>query len=310
MNDLEERTRESLRELVDAYQPGAVTLSPVSAVTPGRRSGRTVTIAAVLIGAALAAGVVIRFGGAESVTHRETGIGPTTIAPVSSPVPEVTVSRNSGTPNGPVVPPVSVSNPSQPTAPSQSQPPSQALQGPGGASCAFEYNTTTLSQRGFAFDGTVLSVGEPPPATGFADPYIPVQFVVNEWFKGAGPDTFTVHMFPPNASTSLDQTESGPRWGIGSRLLITGESQYGAGVLIDPVVWTCGFSRTYDAPTANQWRQAFSTTAVQSASTVQSSGIPTGPASPEPELPSTSTGDRSLSSRGSPEPWLSRLCCS
>lgn len=258
MTNLENRIRESLSELVNAYEPRHAEPSAMSAAAPDSRSGRTITIAAALVGVAvIAAAVVVRFAGPDSITRLETKAGPTTIVPVESPAPEATEIPSSAPPTYPSLPPGSVSDPSQQTEPSEPQSSSQPLKAAAPASCAFEYREATLSQRGFAFDGTVLSIGNPPLSSGSPDLFVPVQFAVSQWFKGDGPDTFTVQMSPPIAVTSVDQSALSPQWGVGSRLLISGESQYGAGVLVDPVAWMCGFSRTYDSSTASQWRDVF-----------------------------------------------------
>jgi hypothetical protein len=66
-------------------------------------------------------------------------------------------------------------------------------------------------------------------------------------------------MTPPAiADDGTDRTdgEHGPPYAVGTRLLISGESRWGAG-LSDAVAWGCGFSRYHSTAEASEWRDAF-----------------------------------------------------
>jgi len=109
-------------------------------------------------------------------------------------------------------------------------------------SCVDEYGPQTLAQRGFAFDGTVQSIGEPAATSEGPDPYVPVAFQVNRWYRGGHGTKITVAMFPPSVVTSAGNAV----YGVGSRILVSGESRTGAAdPLTDPISWACGFTRWY-----------------------------------------------------------------
>lgn len=131
--------------------------------------------------------------------------------------------------------------------------PSGALPGNLAASCVEEYDLTTLKRRAFAFDGTVSRiVPMQPAADGGAPPaaYRIVTFIVHEWFRGGDQTTVTVDMLRPGAGSVQG-------YGIGTRLLVSGEPRWGGGPLQAPVAWGCDFTRHYDQPTAASWRQTF-----------------------------------------------------
>ena len=122
------------------------------------------------------------------------------------------------------------------------------------ASCVETYDLVRLKNRAFAFDGTVTQteVMKPPAdGSGALDGYLTVTFHVNEWFRGGAQGTVTVDMIGP--SMSPDQELS---YGVGSRLLVTGEPRFGGSPLNAAVAWGCGFTRYYDQATAASWRQA------------------------------------------------------
>lgn len=121
------------------------------------------------------------------------------------------------------------------------------------ASCVERYSPQTLAKRGFAFDGTVVSIGKPPSTAGGADPYVPVLFHVNRWFRAGHGDQATVGMFPPGVTTTVANTA----YGVGSRLLVSGDARYGGQPFNDPISWSCGFTRWYTDADANAWQQAF-----------------------------------------------------
>jgi hypothetical protein len=118
-------------------------------------------------------------------------------------------------------------------------------------SCVEDYDVTTLVGRAFALDGVVAAIAE--KTSSGDDPYIDVTLDVHEWFVGDGPDIVNVEMFPPGIRTSVGTAD----YGVGSRLLISGEPRWGGSPLESPVAWMCGFSRTYDTDTAATWREAF-----------------------------------------------------
>jgi hypothetical protein len=122
------------------------------------------------------------------------------------------------------------------------------------ASCIGPYSQQELAKRSFAFDGTVMSVGKPPTSgEEGSDPYVPVVLHVNHWYRGGTGDRVTVAMFPPGASTSVDNAP----YDIGSRLLVSGEPRFGGAPLNSPVSWACGFTRWYDESEARTWEQVF-----------------------------------------------------
>lgn len=93
-----------------------------------------------------------------------------------------------------------------------------------------------------------------PPADGAGPPpiYRTVTFIIHEWFRGGDHTTVTVDMLGPTASSVQEMG-----YGIGTRLLVSGEPRWGGNPLQAPIVWGCGFTRYYDQPTAASWRQTF-----------------------------------------------------
>lgn len=129
-----------------------------------------------------------------------------------------------------------------------------ALTNDAAASCVETYSLTTLANRAFAFDGTVTDIEPPADTTPGSLSYAIVTFEVHEWFRAAGPDRISVEMNPPGSHSTLNETG----YAIGSRLLISGEPRWGGEPLDDPIVWSCGFSRTHDPEVAADWRDAVS----------------------------------------------------
>lgn len=117
------------------------------------------------------------------------------------------------------------------------------------------YSLSAVTNRAFAFDGTVIDIG--PSTTDRGDDsdlnLEGVTFQVNAWFAGGRGETITVDMQPLDEPTS---SQPGPVYGPGSRLLISGEPRWGGSPLDDPIAWTCGFSRYYDPATAASWNRA------------------------------------------------------
>ena len=132
------------------------------------------------------------------------------------------------------------------------------LPGGGVASCVETYAPRTVSKRAFAFDGVVVEVGPSVSDRGDeADLGLPgVTFEVQEWFSGGGGDgTVTVDMQPPTTG-SEEPSDPELAYGLGSRLLVSGEARWGGSPLESPIAWGCGFSRYYDPETAKAWREA------------------------------------------------------
>lgn len=124
------------------------------------------------------------------------------------------------------------------------------------ASCVEAYSATTIGNRDFAFDGTVVAVAagaSSAPGQGGLDTAA-VTFRVNEWFKGGTDDTVSVDMAAPTNSVGQDQV---PSYEQGTRLLVSGEPRWGGEPLDDPIAWTCGgFTRYYEEAVAEEWRGA------------------------------------------------------
>jgi hypothetical protein len=131
------------------------------------------------------------------------------------------------------------------------------------ASCVAGYSLHTLQARAFAFDGTVvhLESARSHRSSGPSSPldYVAVRFKVNEWFRGGHAPYVTVSGFPPSTEhTDAEDAPGGANYGVGSRLLVSGEPRWGSKPLNDPMAWACGFTRYFDARTAAAWRHAFS----------------------------------------------------
>ena len=128
------------------------------------------------------------------------------------------------------------------------------------ASCAESYGLATLKKRAFAFDGTVsrITTMQPPAdGSGALDGYVTVTFTVNEWFRGGEQGTLTLDM-GGSMGGSLVVEDQELSYGVGTRLLVSGEPRFGGSPLKAAVAWGCGFTRYYDKGTAASWHQAFS----------------------------------------------------
>jgi len=135
----------------------------------------------------------------------------------------------------------------------QAAPHTGALGSSATMSCVEEYSPTAVAGRAFAFDGTVTAIGQSVTDRGDSGDlgYAGVTFAVEEWFVGDGPATFTVDLGAPE---KVPMSEAGASYGIGTRLLVSGEDRWGEGGLVDPIAWGCGFTRYYDEETAAAWR--------------------------------------------------------
>jgi len=127
-------------------------------------------------------------------------------------------------------------------------------------SCVEGYSTATLAGRSFAFDGTVTALG--PARTnraGAALPLAGVTFHVNDWFTGGSGDSVTVDLTAPTKGRSGNSTdEAVSSYGVGTRLLVSGEPRWGGAPLDNAIAWGCGFTRYYEAQTAAAWAAATS----------------------------------------------------
>ena len=149
-------------------------------------------------------------------------------------------------------------------SPSSQQPAaSGASQDPGSSisnfKCVETYDLTSLKGRDFAFDGTVSGIAaiQPPQAeTDARAGYLAVTFIVHEWFRGGDQATVTVDMLPGSVQ-GVTSFPAGASFGVGTRLLVSGEPRFGGGPLQAPVAWPCGFTHLFDQVTAVAWRQAF-----------------------------------------------------
>jgi hypothetical protein len=131
-----------------------------------------------------------------------------------------------------------------------------ALPDGGAASCVESYSPAAVSTRAFAFDGAVIDIG--PSTTDAGDDTdlgLPgVTFEVGTWFAGGTGDTVTVDM--QSLGVSSGDLGSADAYGLGSRLLVSGEPRWGGSPLDRAIAWGCGFSRYYDRVTAKSWRRA------------------------------------------------------
>ncbi|WP_344506842.1 hypothetical protein [Dactylosporangium maewongense] len=117
-------------------------------------------------------------------------------------------------------------------------------------SCVEAYSAQSLARRSFAFDGSVTGIGATDAATGM---FLPVTFKVHRWFRGGSAESVTVGLPNPTGGVSLEVAP----FGIGSRLMVSGEPRFGGPPLTDPVAWACGFTRWHDAVDAEVWQQSF-----------------------------------------------------
>lgn len=119
------------------------------------------------------------------------------------------------------------------------------------ARCVESYTPEAVTGRAFAFDGVVVDIGASVSDRGDeGDLNAPgVTFEVREWFSGGSADTVTIDVQVANTEFA-DPSDPGYSFGIGSRLLVSGEPRWGGSPLDDPIAWGCGFSRYHDPETA------------------------------------------------------------
>lgn len=100
--------------------------------------------------------------------------------------------------------------------------------------CVAQYDLQTLTEREYAFDGTVASVDGRD-----------MTFTVHEWFHGGEGETVTLDH---GDLTGMLFTPNGPALEPGTRALVAGDGGF---------VWSCGFTQLHDPAVADQWRAAF-----------------------------------------------------
>ncbi len=111
------------------------------------------------------------------------------------------------------------------------------------------FSPQALSERAFAFDGTVVEVtSEIDPQLGDDGSGIRPQpralFEVAEWFAGGSEPTVWVWLQRQVA--------------VGDRLLVSGQPRWGGEPLDDAIQWECGFTLEHSAKDASDWRDATS----------------------------------------------------
>lgn len=126
----------------------------------------------------------------------------------------------------------------------------------GASSCVRSYAAKAVGELGFAFDGVVVEFGASVSDRGDdADLGLAgVTFEVREWFSGGQGETVTVDMQHPSEDALVSNADYA--YGVGSRLLISGQPRWGGPPLQQPIAWGCGFSRYHDPATATAWREA------------------------------------------------------
>lgn len=118
---------------------------------------------------------------------------------------------------------------------------------PGAAQCRADYTPEAVADREFAFDGTVLDVGE---VGGDPElPMVPVTFDVHAWYHGGAGDTVTVDLPVPLVGSGIGGARRGPSYGPGTRLLVSGEVREQERL----TAAGCGFTRYHDVATAAAW---------------------------------------------------------
>ena len=118
-------------------------------------------------------------------------------------------------------------------------------------SCVEPFSATALSERNFAFDGTITRVDVPEPASQHPATEVVsatrVTFTVNEWFTGGSEGAVTLQTF---SQPGMASTDDGPDAAVGARLLVSGDADY---------LWACGFTQPYSKSAAETFQAAFAT---------------------------------------------------
>jgi hypothetical protein len=106
-----------------------------------------------------------------------------------------------------------------------------------------------LAARSWAFDGTLISVGDIPDSQMGNVPA--ATFDVNHWYRGGDTPQVTVQFDMGTISEFVPEVTPG------TRLLVAGEPRWGGQPLIDPVAWGCGFTQPWSSTSAQQWSAVF-----------------------------------------------------
>lgn len=134
------------------------------------------------------------------------------------------------------------------------------------ASCVRGFSPEALVEAGFAFDGTVVTIGD----SATFDFERRVTFEVHHWYAGQsaltaagseqvdGSGGLLVDMPAPDGGGSV--TSEGLAYAVGERLLVSGAVRGGSGPAQGPVAWSCGFTGAYDTAAAQIWQDAFAAT--------------------------------------------------
>lgn len=115
------------------------------------------------------------------------------------------------------------------------------------ASCVERYSPETLRNREFAFDGTLVRIGEAPQAADEGDDPVGAGpravFKVNRWYSGEKADEVSLRADGFGETTSAGTVEAEP----GDRYLVAGDGD---------IVWLCGFTTPWTAERAAEWENA------------------------------------------------------
>lgn len=267
MPDLEDALSRALRDAV-----ASVSFDPqmppqrLNEIRQRRRRNRTVASLAAVLAVAVIGSVAV--GISTRRASVDSAATPTTVpifvtSSTDTTSVTVTVVEPTTAPPTTTAPPISMT----PTFPSV-EGPSVPLTPAGAMSCVSEYNLSRLAVRSFAFEGTVTSIAGSSDGPQ-AGAILSVTFDVAEWFKGGSGQTVEVLIDAPASEPSTAETDlaDSKQWGVGSRLLITGDRINPSDPASSLRAWMCGFSRTYDTATADQWRSAFQAATPETGST-------------------------------------------
>ncbi len=133
----------------------------------------------------------------------------------------------------------------------------------GAASCVVDYSPHAVAtSTSFAFDGTVTSVGTSLTNNGTSadiEGLVSVTFTVNAWLQGGSAESITVDMPAPEQSEQASDETATVNYGVGSRLLVSGNERWPEdGATDDLIAWTgCGgFTLYYSDGVAESWADA------------------------------------------------------
>jgi hypothetical protein len=106
-------------------------------------------------------------------------------------------------------------------------------------SCAERFSVRTLSERRFAFDGTVTEIREVA-----ADAPYEVEFAVARWYVGGDGPSAVVRTYNVTGGSLAEDLALA----AGGRILASGD---------DDFLWGCGFSMPFSEENASLFEQAF-----------------------------------------------------